>query len=326
MNTFLRIAIFWCAVSGVCAAQSGSRPGFVAASRLVVDTLTSAILTEPCAENFQIFGVVIGQGFVTGANSDGDRLKLQRIERGSTEPVRVTSVGVAFAPFQGNIADRKLRVELYADTTASDTIGRLIAVSDSVRVGDFTQPGRNGSYTNFTFPEPLLLEESSFLVGVNFDEAYAESDTGYVGIYHTNPGCGDGTNVIEGIPDASGTLRYTTLADNRAGLNVELFIRVVVDTETDPNPVFNLPTADYAASVSPNPARASATLSFQTGSSGSYTVGLTDPTGRNVFRKRVPASGGGAQVQWELSILPAGLYIYHIDGPAGRQSGKLIVR
>ena len=58
-----------------------------------------------------------------------------------------------------------------------------------------------------------------------------------------------------------------------------------------------------------------------------YTARLTDLSGR-LLRVTSPAATGGVQYQvdWSLADLPAGLYLYHIDGPEGRQSGKLVKR
>lgn len=294
------------------------------AAKAVVDTVYPDILSDTCARTALAFGITDVDGFVTGSNGYGDIAKIQRFSYFSDEPVAITAVGVAFAGFDEAIADTYLRAFAFNDLQADSSFGAFLGESDSLRVGDIKLPSNQIQFTYFTFSEPIIVENDSFLIGIDFTETYDAEEEGFVGIYHTRQGCGDGRNAFELFPTQTGGLGFATLFDNWGDLNIELFMSVVIDT--DLNTATRPPVADYSASVSPNPAGSLATVRFLTNDSGTYSATLTDLTGRQLRYTPVPRTGHTATVEWPVGDLPAGLYLYHIDGPAGRQSGKLMVQ
>ncbi|WP_168797419.1 T9SS type A sorting domain-containing protein [Neolewinella litorea] len=293
-------------------------------AKAVVDTIIPDILLDTCARRVAAFGITDVDGFVTGSNGYGDIAKLQRLEYNSDEPYAITAVGVAFAGFDSTIANTFLRAFVFDDLQADSSFGAFLGESDSLRVSDILLPTTRLEFTYFTFPEPVIVENDSFLVGIDFGGTYDTAEEGYVGIYHTRQDCGDGRNVFEFFPTQTGGLAFGTLFDNWGGLNIEMIVTAVIDTDINTSTRARL--TDYATSISPNPTSRQAVLTFNTTDQGSYTATLTDLTGRQVRESRVQRNGTTARVEWQVSDLPAGLYLYHVDGPSGRQSGKLMVQ
>ena len=285
------------------------------------DTTASDPLFEACSETAVLIGAQSG-GFVFGSNGNGDVIKLQRIRYELGDPYLVTGVLIAFGSFDQNIADTYIDVGIYDDLRADSTFGNLLGVSDSVRVGDVRLDETRVLYTTFNFSEPVRVEADSFLVAVNVARTYATPTPGYVGILSTDDNCGDGKNVLEIFPQG-GNLVYTDV-QNRWGLDAEMFIRVAI--ETDPNTSTRQPLADYSSQVAPNPTGSYLQLSYQSAGNQPFTATLTDLTGRTLFTQRSTTVSGRNTFDWDVSTLPTGLYLYHLDGPSGRQSGKVVKR
>ncbi len=170
------------------------------------------------------------------------------------------------------------------------------------------------------------MPSDTFLVGINFEDTYANfpDSAGYVGVFHTLEGCSDpGISNFETYFDNNNDYVTVPLIENYPGLDIELVMSAVVSTEI--NTSTRQPLADYAASITPNPAGELVNLRFEAHNTGRYTASLFDLSGRTVRRTSSDNTSGSVQIDWEVNDLPAGMYLFHIDGPAGRQSGKLMV-
>ncbi len=298
-----------------------------AASKAVVDTLFPDILLDTCSQTVTAYGISqsIG-GFVIGSNDYGDLIKVQRIVANTDEPFVVTGMVVAFAGYDQGIEDTHLRAVVYNDLNADSTFGDFLGASDSVRVGDVALPSNQQlGFTEFKFSTPVLVENDSFFIGIDFSDTYTGSEESYIGLFHTRDTCGDGRNVYESYIDIAEDTIYSSVFENWEGLNVEIFM--LVATDTDINTSVRQPVADYSASVSPNPTAGRTLIRFTADDpTARYATTLTDLTGRQLRQQVLDRPSYQAQVEWSLNDLPAGIYLFHIDGPRGRQSGKVIVR
>ena len=275
---------------------------------------------EECADSIALysFRVESDSGYVFGTNTLLDQAKIQRFVYPGQDRYQITEVGVAFARPDSMIDDLVLSARIYNDINADSTLGRLLATSDSVRIGDVIRPDSLIRFTRFTFPNPPVLDRDSFWVYIDFSDVY-EGFGGDIGIYSTLEDCGEGTDVFQ--VKANGA--YTTV-ENFWGLNAEMFMFTTVD----PDVVISTrqPVATYQTTVAPNPTFDQVAISFVPPTSGRYSASLHDLGGRNVRSTASQFYTSDAQINWSLADLPAGLYLYHIDGPQGRQSGKVVKR
>ena len=283
-------------------------------------------ITQVCADSATVYGFnEPASGAVTGTNSYLETAKVQRFVYPTDSSYYITQIGVAFAVADTVIADRKVAVDLYNDLNADSTLGSYLATSDSVLVSDIILPDSFIRFTTFTFPEPVLVTRDSFLVFVDFTDIY-NSATGDVAIFSTYSDCGSGTNTFTVYPIGSSLTDSLAFASFRDlyNLDVEMFMTATVDPAL--NTSTRSPLADYGVSVSPNPTSGSVVLNFRAEAGADYRVTVTDLSGRQLLQLPAQAGGGQGQARWQMSDYPSGLYLYHVDGPAGRQSGKLVVR
>lgn len=259
-------------------------------------------------------------GFVTGTNSLIEDAKIQRFIYESDTPYSINEIGVAFAVVEDNIGDQTVAVRIYNDINADSTLGSLIATSDSVLVSDLLLPDADGiQFSSFTFPEPPVLERDSFWVYLDFSDVY-QAPEGNLAVYSTQDSCGSGTNTFAVFPGQDTNVTVTFEA--RYGLNIEMLILAVVDPDIQVStPRQSL--ADYTTTLAPNPTSNRLTLSYQSPGAENFTATITDLAGRTLLKSRASATSGTNTFDWDLSALPAGLYLYHLDGPQGRQSGKV---
>ncbi|MEM9528198.1 MAG: T9SS type A sorting domain-containing protein, partial [Bacteroidota bacterium] len=290
---------------------------------LVPDTVFPATLDLDCASQATAFfsdtsGTL---GYLFGSNQFGDVEKLQRITLSETQSFEVTDVFVAFAVADEEVLDRKIVVNIYSDLNESGSIAPLGA-SDSIAVRDLSIGEGSAFFTQFPFSNPVqITDASSFLVSVDVADVYNAS-TGNIGIFHTEPDCGSGENALEIFPTDMGFGFNTILAN--WNLNAEMFVGAIIDVEGDPTSTRNL-SADYQVQLSPNPTDDKVQLNF-TSDAAKITTRLFSTSGQLLREQVVPTVAGSGQVDWDLSDLPSGLYLYRLEGPAGVQSGKVMVR
>ena len=279
----------------------------------------------PCYEEGASTQTIPDSGFVFGSNLFGDVIVGQRIVNPSTGTYRVTAAAAGFE-FPGEGADDIfLTALIISDPGPDGGEYTVLGESDSVRAGDLEVDEDDLLLTNFTFAQPVVLSDQSFFVAIDFTRAYAIEPPPYIGLLSTIENCGDGDNVIiftdDGQAESVATYREIYTDD------AELFFEVTVDDSLTTG-ILTPRLADYGIKSFPNPTLDAYTLRF-TGQSAAaaYSARLTDLSGR-LLRETRPVVTGGVQhrVDWSLADLPAGLYLYHIDGPAGRQSGKLVKR
>ena len=284
------------------------------------------IENDTCADRAVLYELGMDRGFVTGTNEIGDIAKIQRLIFPGEERYEVTEVGVAFAVADDTLADYVVSARIYNDLISDTIIGELLATSDSVRIGDIRLPDSLIRFTTFTFPDPPIVERDSFWVYIDLSNIGEAPPGGNVGIFSTVDSCGDGNNVIERATPSGiyVPLNQRWQTTDSTFLNVEMFIYAIVDpdlTISTRNPV-----ADYGLSVYPNPVTDRLALTFTAKSADRYRASITDLQGRQLYATGYHQFGARAQFDLSLQDLPAGLYLYHIDGPQGRQSGKVVKR
>lgn len=281
---------------------------------------------DDCGESVTSYGFnQPDTGFVIGNNSQNDAIFFQRLGVEPGTSFTVNSVSVAFVPSNVDaIADAFLQAYIYTDISDDGEFGQEIGASATVRVGDIVQPGTNQIvFTDFVFDEPVSVESDTFLVGIDFSDTYLQAEKGYIGIFQTEVGCGDGDNVVIIFP-VDGGFGYSTLAASYEDFDSEMLVYATIETEE--STATRQPKADYAAILVPNPTAGPARLTFDGSRAGRYTASLTDMTGRQLRSQEVIPAGAATRVEWQLDDLAPGVYLYHVDGPAGRQSGKVVVR
>lgn len=335
MTRPLRILIAILLFSASVHTQSGQRTyqdnGISATNRpptiqkMVADTIFPAILSDTCAGRVYAYGVAApDEGFFMGSNTYGDQQKLQRLRVDADGPFLITGVMAAFVEYDISAADREIRAIIYPELTTDSILLAPIAISEPIRVNEILLPDDAVNYTMFEFTEPVVVDASSFFVSIDFSDTYNSNPLGFVGLFHTRDGCGDGTNVLEIFETTTGDLFYGVVPDRWQGANVELLVAAVIDTDTTTS-VYQ-PLADYSSSVVPNPTRGHLTINYNSSGNQPFTATLTDLTGRTLFIQRSTTISGRNTFDWDVSTLPTGLYLYHLDGPAGRQSGKVVKR
>ena len=281
----------------------------------------------PCYEGEVTVQTIPDSGFVFGSNLFGDVIVGQRILNPGDGTLRVKAVEAAFE-FPGESADD---VYLTALVLSDPGLGggeyRVLGESDSLRAGDLNISETDLLFSTFSFAEPVVLDDESFFVAVDFSRAYATMPPPFIGLLSTADDCGDGNNVIIFTNNDQGEFVGTYADIYVENANREVYLEVIVDDSTTVG--INTPRlADYRVEAFPNPTLNIFSLRFSAGQSNSqYTARLTDLSGR-LLRETRPVATGGVQhrVDWSVADLPVGLYLYHIDGPEGRQSGKLVKR
>ena len=260
------------------------------------------------------------QGFITGSNSLGDQEKLQRLVYEDADEFEIQAVAAFLLDFQAeDIPNGFLYAVVYDEPTSNITFAEPVGTSDTIMLEDITF----GELTEFTFSNPVVMDNDSFLVGLNFSGTYTATGdtTGFVGIVSSKAGCGNVDNVYEkfSTPDGDAYDNFFEFWE----VDLELYLIAVVDAELTST---RQPLADYGATIFPNPAADLATLRLSAKSNGHYVATLTDLNGRQLRRSVPDWVGGQPQIEWQVSDLATGMYLYHVDGPEGRQSGKVMVR
>jgi hypothetical protein len=256
-------------------------------------------------------------GFVTGTNSFNDIAKGQQLRYEANVEYELIDIGVAFANVDAAALDRSVTVNIFYDLT---NIDQPIATSNPVLLSDISLSDTEILYTIFTFPNPVVLDQEAFIVMVDFSDTYTD-DPSYMTIFSSVIGCGDGRTAFEIFEGDSGT-EFGTIFDNWSELNVELLINATVEVVPPSSDRFL--GLDYATVLAPNPVHRSARLEYTATESGVYRTTLIDLHGR-ALRTEVAdlSSAATTTIDWDLSDLPTGVYVYHIEGPEGIQTGKL---
>ncbi|MGB3800327.1 MAG: T9SS type A sorting domain-containing protein [Lewinella sp.] len=293
--------------------------------KAVPELLEPTFVTDTCFTNreqgltayfddYELF-----EGFITGSNTLSDQEKLQRLVYDGNESFQINSVATFLLTERPEtINDGFVYAVVYEDPLVTGGFGDPIGVSDTLYIDDI-------DFTNiieFPFSNPPVATNDSFLVGINFSGVYEEmaDTTGYLGVVSTFAECGNVNNVYEKFTDGT-NFGYDAFGEFW-NLNIELYIAAVVDAEiTSTRPSI----ADYGTKVAPNPARQSVLVTFDAAASSNYIGTLTNLNGSEIRRTAPARAGGKLQIEWQVSDLPAGMYLYHIDGPDGRQSDKLMV-
>ena len=295
--------------------------------KAVPDTLFTSILNDACFANGITPFFLPDTGYLVGSNIFGDIAQLQRIEVPAGNVIKINQLDVFMAISDSTSLDVPVSAIVFSDLDADGDVTAL-GSSDTITIAETNRDTTGGLIrtTLFNFSEPVRVTAGSFLIGIDFSQAYSTDGVLFAGLYSTGPDCGDGDNLVQITATNDGPI-IGTFAEYYGGANIEIPMFVAVDIEpvTATRPVI----ADYAATIAPNPTDQVATLRFSADASEdprAYRSSLSDLTGRTVLTSLPVRTGQGMSSTFDLSLLPAGLYLFHVDGPAGRQSGKVIKR
>lgn len=296
--------------------------------QLIADTLVPAIFDQQCAalDSLTLFGINQNSGFVVGSNGFFDFEKIQRITLDDPTTFSISSVFFFVGAADSTIFNQKIVANIYTDLDADGNFGDFLGASDTLLIGDFAGnlgPASVG-FSQINFSTPVDLEAAtSFLVGIDVSDVYNSTEAGDIGFAHTDNGCGDGTNLIEIFPTDNG-LSFNTIFGNWNGLNIEMFVGVIIDRE--PATSVRTPNADFSASAFPNPADDQLNVQFQAPASGSYTTRLVSPNGQTVRTQLTSAVRGNTTVRLDVADLPAGIYLFQVESAAGVETGRVVIR
>jgi len=296
---------------------------------VVLDTIFPDALSLECAAPTLFFSDTSGtEGYVTGSNQFADFEKLQRITLAEPVDVTVNQAIVAFAVVEDSIDNRDIVVNIYTDLGADGSFGQLVGSSDTLKVSDLVTNDTALVFTTFNFSEPAVLEGvSSFLLSVDVSGVYFDGDgafdpKGNVGIYSTPADCGDGTNLFEIFPTQDGGLAFNSVFANWGMLNIEMYVGAIVDRGTFTST--STPNADYKVEVFPNPVAQDLTLTFEAPAAGTYTTRVVSTVGSVIRSQEVQTVAGATQVTLPVADLPAGIYLFQVEGSNGVQTGKFV--
>lgn len=289
----------------------------------VPDTIFPAILLDDCYSRISPY-FIPDTGYIIGSNIFGDLLQLQRVVHPSSSSFQITSAEFPFVLADSSAFDVYLRAVVFSEVDAEGTPTGFLGESDSMQVRDLNRDTTGGliNFTLFDFSEPVTVDNDSFLIGIEFFNAYTDSTIHFVGLYGTQVGCGDGNNLVQGFFTNEGLAFGTFAQFYGADLEIPVFV-AVEDVTTS---LRNTLTADYGTQAAPNPVSSQVRITFEAQVAGDYFVYLTDLTGRRLRKADYRLSSGKTRVEWQLGDLPSGIYVYYVDGPEGRQSGKLVKR
>ena len=334
MNKLLLLLAF-CALSFSLSAQRGEPRAFTPQLPALAPQYTKAVpqdvfppaFSDTCAFRGSVWTFTTedleGDQFIFGTNDFLDPAKIQRIIFETDDRYQVNSVSVGFAVVEDGLDDRVISAQIYNDLNADSTFGTLLATSDPVMVGDILLSEDSILFTTFSFPTPAVLARDSFLILIDISDVYQAESDGDLAIFGTPEDCGSGRNALEFITDGTG-VTYVDVFTSYGDFNSEMFIYATVDTEIPLST--RIPVADYSAQVVPNPTSDWLQLRFMPSGTGTHQASLTNLQGRQLRTSTLQTFSTSATIEWSLADLPAGLYLYHIDGPRGRQSGKLVKR
>lgn len=296
--------------------------------QLIADTLLPTIFNSPCAviDSLQLFGINQITGFVMGSNGYFDFEKIQRITLPEPTSLSISSVFFFVGAVDSTILNQKIVANIYTDLNTDGSFGDFLGASDTLLIGDFSgnlSPGSIG-FSQLNFSTPVALESAtSFMVGIDVSDVYNSPSAGDIGFAHTDEGCGDGNNVIEIFPTDNG-LAFNTIFANWQGLNIELLVGVIVDR--DPFTSVRTPNVDFSANAFPNPADDQLTIQFQAPAAGKYTTKLVAPNGQVVRTQTIDANRGSTNTSLLVADLPAGIYLFQVQGASGVQTGRVVIR
>ena len=103
-----------------------------------------------------------------------------------------------------------------------------------------------------------------------------------------------------------------------------MYVGAIVDRGTFTST--STPNADYNVEVFPNPVAQDLTLTFEAPAAGTYTTRVVSTVGSVIRSQEVQTVAGATQVTLPVADLPAGIYLFQVEGTNGIQTGKFVKR
>ncbi|MFK8165262.1 MAG: T9SS type A sorting domain-containing protein [Lewinella sp.] len=295
----------------------------------VLDTVFSPALSLDCSNAPTIFNSD-NSGFVTGTNGYLDIEKLQRIELPEATSFSVNSALVAFLMpdstfISGALDSQKIVVNIYTDLNVDGSFGDFVGASDTILVVDLGLDTSGFFFSEILFSTPAeLTDASSFLLGINLIDLYLSDIPGDLGIVSTDEGCGDGNNALEFFFNNMGGVSFNTVNGNWQGLDLEMLVGATIDR--DPFTSVRTPNTDFSAIAFPNPADEQLSIQFKAPVAGSYTTKLLSPNGQLIRTQIIETVVGNTGVVIPVADLPAGVYLFQVQGTMGVQTGRVMIK
>lgn len=294
-------------------------------TRNVTDTLTPGAFKDVCGSTFVTYTPIDDWGFVAGTNAFGDKETAQLIRNTTNTEITITEVW-AFFGYISEVGNGNIRVKLYDVDPATGRPESMRAQSNDVRVANIQYSDTLALGTAFTFPTAVSLDDPSFFLSVDFSSLYATFDT--VSLYHTELGCGTGTETYVLWSDN----QWFSMIEAWAGIqdfDINLSIVAVVEFDS-PNAVAD-PYYQQGQlrlyPASPNPAGHTVQLNYELKESGPVKIELYSADGRRMRDIQLGHQHTGRYAQnIDISDLPAGPYVYSIVTATTRVASRFIVK
>ncbi|MEL7124341.1 MAG: T9SS type A sorting domain-containing protein [Bacteroidota bacterium] len=190
--------------------------------RMEMDTLAPAALDQACADTITAFSFQEQWGFITGNNGFGDRQKGQYFSIEESKSLEVTQLAAFMSGTVVN--DGNIRANIYSVNSVGAP-DQLLGTSLDVKVSEIAEfPG----LTAFTFEQPVVVDDNEFIAVIDFNDLYESQDTAF--IFHTNPGCGVGTEVWEQASNMS-WFNFDEIYDADVSLGMFAFVTLGEEIE-----------------------------------------------------------------------------------------------
>lgn len=284
----------------------------------VVDTLFGPAFSEACGN--QVTALTSNNwGFITGTNGYEDAEKAQRITLGAGS-FTVQEVWGFFAG-ASVVGNGTLRAKIYESTPSGP--GALLATSSDINVSDIVTDTAAIVPTAFFFPTPTTITGPDVFVSIDFADLYGTQDT--VGLWMTNPDCGDGDDAYELWGDGSGWFSFDS--PDSWGIETNLLIGLVVESGSVSTQAPMSMNGLQVLAAAPNPATEDIRLNYYLADATEVQIQLYASDGHIVqsINKGFQASGPFVETL-RTHNLPAGTYAYSITTENARLTSKFVVQ
>ena len=284
------------------------------------------IFADTCANTLFIFYIdTTFTDHLFGTNRFGDLEKASKLTlSGSDGSLRVLGSLVYFGSPGVQTDTTRIFTKVYSEG-AEGAPDQLLATSAPVSIGSI--PDTNALVpTVFLFPEPAVVDDTTFFLSVDFSETYAVIDTvstlgDTLALFTTNDGCGTGDSWEL---FANGTwVKYT----DSWGAQVENFMAAIVEFEqlSTSNDPFVTQRSLTLHPAYPSPALDRLHVPYQIDEGGSVRIELLSMDGKQVRTLDLGLQTPGEYVQSiDIGDLPAGTYLYGVFTDQARLMSRFV--
>ena len=279
-----------------------------------------------CSQTVGIAGIQERWGFVSGTNEFLDLAKAQRLRFDSVSSYSVVGAFVWF----GNISivdDGAITLSVW-DVASDGGPNSPLGFSDSLKVSElFPNDGNDLLPTLFEFSQPVQVNGPEHFIGVDLTSAYLASDT--LAIFHTDQGCGDGTDTWELVViDTMLNLQWFNFKDSW-DFDTDLLIGSIIefDLSTNVEDAFVKKNGLVLHPATPNPAIDQVAFNFELDKPQEVVIEIYQPDGKLLRQDDLGKRGQGVYTErLQVDDLPSGTYIYGIVTENSRLMSRFVVQ